>query len=223
MAPLRYAAKFDPILSLDCAGLRAGIKGKEGIKFCHLSTLPRETGSTAAGTLLQQLADYAEEEARPGGLRYYCTPVNPEFPGSDPAAPGFLVHLHGHGGGDDGGEEPPPKEAWLPDGYSKIFRSYEFGPSGFGLWLRYATLQNLILSFPWIAPPRLPPRRNPRKGRDQILPSGNLARRWWKLAPRQRRWRGRGRATNRCAVGSAISFNAQPRVESLAPFHFLFL
>ena len=44
-----------------------------------------------------------------------------------------------------------------------------------GLWLRYATLQNLIPSFPWIAPPHPPPWRNPRKGRDQILPSGNLA------------------------------------------------
>ena len=43
-----------------------------------------------------------------------------------------------------------------------------------GLWLRYATLQNLIPSFPWIAPTRPPPWRNPRKGRDQILPSGNL-------------------------------------------------
>ena len=43
-----------------------------------------------------------------------------------------------------------------------------------GLWLRCATLQNLIPSFPWIAPPRPPPRRNPRKGRDQILPSSNL-------------------------------------------------
>ena len=43
-----------------------------------------------------------------------------------------------------------------------------------GLWLRYATLPNLIPSFPWIAPPRPPPWRNPRKGRDQILPSGNL-------------------------------------------------
>ena len=42
-----------------------------------------------------------------------------------------------------------------------------------GLWLRYATLQNLIPSFPWIAPPRPPPWRNPRKGRDLILPSGN--------------------------------------------------
>ena len=35
-----------------------------------------------------------------------------------------------------------------------------------GLWQRYAALQNL--------PPRPPPWRNPRKGRDQILPSGNL-------------------------------------------------
>ena len=29
------------------------------------------------------------------------------------------------------------KRTWLPDGYSRIFRSYEFGP---GLWLRYDTL-----------------------------------------------------------------------------------
>ena len=43
-----------------------------------------------------------------------------------------------------------------------------------GLWLRYAALQNLIPSFPWIAPLRPPPWSNPRKGRDQILPSGNL-------------------------------------------------
>ena len=40
------------------------------------------------------------------------------------------------------------------------------------LWLRYATLQNLIPSFPWIAPGRRAWGRNPRKGRDQILPSG---------------------------------------------------
>ena len=31
----------------------------------------------------------------------------------------------------------------------------------------------MIPSFPWIAPPHPPPWRNPRKGRDQILPSGN--------------------------------------------------
>ena len=45
-----------------------------------------------------------------------------------------------------------------------------------GLWLRYATLQNWIPSFPWIAPPHPPPWRNPRKGRDPILPSGNTGR-----------------------------------------------
>ena len=38
-----------------------------------------------------------------------------------------------------------------------------------GLWLRYAALQILIPSFPWIAPPRPPPWHNTRKGRDQIL------------------------------------------------------
>ena len=43
-----------------------------------------------------------------------------------------------------------------------------------GLWLRYAMLQNLIPSFPWNARP--PPWRNPRKGRDQILLSGNTGR-----------------------------------------------
>ena len=42
-----------------------------------------------------------------------------------------------------------------------------------GLWLCFAALQNLIPSFPWIAPTHPPPWRNPRKGRDQILPSGN--------------------------------------------------
>ena len=42
-----------------------------------------------------------------------------------------------------------------------------------GLWLRYATLQNMIPSFPWTVPPCPPPWLNPRKGRDQILPSGN--------------------------------------------------
>ena len=41
------------------------------------------------------------------------------------------------------------------------------------LWLCYSALQNLIPSFPWIAPPCPPPWHNPRKGRDQILPSGN--------------------------------------------------
>ena len=39
MVPLRYAAKFDPFLSLDCARVEGAGKGKEGIKFCHLATM----------------------------------------------------------------------------------------------------------------------------------------------------------------------------------------
>ena len=35
MAPLRYVAKFDPFLSLDCAG----VEGMAARKFCHLETL----------------------------------------------------------------------------------------------------------------------------------------------------------------------------------------
>ena len=63
---------------------------------------------------------------------------------------------------------------WLPDGYSHILRSYVFGPSGFWTMAPLPMLQNLIPSFPYIAPPRPPPWFNPRKGRDLILPSGNL-------------------------------------------------
>ena len=61
---------------------------------------------------------------------------------------------------------------WLPGGYSQIFRSYVFGPSGFWTMapLRYAAKFAVA-----IAPPRPSPWHNPRKGRDQILPSGNLA------------------------------------------------
>ena len=40
-----------------------------------------------------------------------------------------------------------------------------------GLRLRYAMLQNLIPSFPWIAPGWRAWGRNPRKGRQQILQS----------------------------------------------------
>ena len=59
--------------------------------------IPRETGSTAAGTLLQQLEDYAKEEAR-GGLRYYCTPK--DLCGIEVASevtPGLRISLHGEG------------------------------------------------------------------------------------------------------------------------------
>ena len=68
-------------------------------------------------------------------------------------------------------------KAWLPDGYSRIFRSYVFGPSGFWTMapLRYAAKFDPFLSLD--CAPHLPPWRNPRKGRDQILPSGNLGKR----------------------------------------------
>ena len=41
MAPLRYAAKFNPFLSLDCAPAPhpGATQGKEGINFCYLATL----------------------------------------------------------------------------------------------------------------------------------------------------------------------------------------
>ena len=65
--------------------------------------------------------------------------------------------------------------SWLPDAYSQIFRSYVFGPSGFWTMppLRYAAKFDPFLSLN--CAPRPPTWRNPRRGRDQILPSGNLA------------------------------------------------
>ena len=69
-----------------------------------------------------------------------------------------------------------PNQARLPDGYSQIFRSHVFGPSGFWTMaqLHDAAKFDSFLSLD-CAPPYHPPWRNPRKGRDQILPSGNLA------------------------------------------------
>ena len=64
-------------------------------------------------------------------------------------------------------------QAWLPDGYSRIFRSYVFGPSGF--WTM-APLRCKIGSLPFVGfcPHALHPGAI-RKGRDPILPFGNLA------------------------------------------------
>ena len=70
----------------------------------------------------------------------------------------------------------------LPDGYSWILRSYVCGPSGFWTMasLRYTAKFDPFLSLDCaptpstLCPPSPPPGRNPRKGRDQILPSGNL-------------------------------------------------
>ena len=58
MAPLCYAAKFDPFLSLDCTphALHAGaIQGKEGIKSCRLVTLLESRDGAMDGGLDAQL------------------------------------------------------------------------------------------------------------------------------------------------------------------------
>ena len=47
--------------------------------------------------------------------------------------------------------------------------SLQKGNFEMGEMQKVARWQNLIPSFPWIAPPHPPPWRNPRKGRDQIL------------------------------------------------------
>ena len=58
------------------------------------------------------------------------------------------------------------QQAWLPDGYSQIFRSYVFGPSGFWTMgpLRYAEKVDPFLSLD--CAPHPPPWHNPRKGRE---------------------------------------------------------
>ena len=67
----------------------------------------------------------------------------------------------------------PSPSPWLPDGFSHFFMSYVIGPSGFWTMalLRYAAKFDPSLSLD-CAPPPPPPWHNPRKGRDQILPSG---------------------------------------------------
>ena len=62
--------------------------------------------------------------------------------------------------------------SWLPDGYSQILRLYVFGPSGFWTMapLRCASKFDPFLTLDWARVWG----RTPRKGRDQILPSGNL-------------------------------------------------
>ena len=58
MAPLRCAAKCDPFLSLDCAGVE-GVGAQSPIKFCHLATLPDEIDGDLAPLLRLEVHDYA--------------------------------------------------------------------------------------------------------------------------------------------------------------------
>ena len=80
MAPLRYAAKFDPFLSLDCApipyALHPGaIQRKEGIKFCHLATLPvggqeDDTAGVAVGGETEDGVQVVELDGARDGLGF---------------------------------------------------------------------------------------------------------------------------------------------------------
>ena len=63
-------------------------------------------------------------------------------------------------------ESQPPPTAWLPDGYSQIFRSYVFGPSGFWTMalLRYAAKFDPFLSLDCARVEGVGAQSNERKG-----------------------------------------------------------
>ena len=67
---------------------------------------------------------------------------------------------------------------------AKFLDRRRFALRASGLWLHYAALQNVIPSFRWIWHPRPTPWHNPRKGRDQILPSGNTGVTLYKMCHR---------------------------------------
>ena len=74
MAPLRFAAKFDPFLSLDCASplplssTPGAIQEKEGIKFCHLATLSVSSElAFSSGERRYSWRNGEEEEEEEGG------------------------------------------------------------------------------------------------------------------------------------------------------------
>ena len=99
---------------------------------------------------------------------------------------------------------PPPYAAWLPDGYSRIFRSYVLQASG--LWLRNAPLCCKIWSLPFLGLRPTPSTlvRKPRKGTDQILQSGNTVphhvRTSYKLCPH----RGSGEGVQRHRLRAVV-------------------
>ena len=72
-----------------------------------------------------------------------------------------------------GSVSPAFSQSWLPNGYTLMFRSYVFGPLGLTDY-GSATLSCKIGSLPFFGL-HPPTRRNPRKRRDQILPSSNTA------------------------------------------------
>ena len=59
---------------------------------------------------------------------------------------------------------------------AKFYRSYVFGPAGLNDYVFAMSLLHCAAKFdPFLSLDCPPTRRNPRKGRDQLLPSGNLA------------------------------------------------
>ena len=74
-----------------------------------------------------------------------------------------------------------------------------------GLWLRYATLQNLIPSFPWIAPPHPPPlaQSKERKGSNFAI--------WQPCVQPRLRVRARGQGEH------ALSLRQRGRHDQLGP------
>ena len=84
MAPLGYAAKFDPFLSLKLrphALHPVTIQGKEGIKFCHLATLYRDhlerNGKEEAEVGLPGLGQYSADQGRTDNQ--FVSRINPKF------------------------------------------------------------------------------------------------------------------------------------------------
>ena len=90
MAPLRYAANFDPFLSLDCAG--------GGIKFCLLATLITGTDlDDHEGPVDHLLRGVVVELG--GGIAVLCDVAELEL------EPAGRVERHGEGEDDEGLDE----------------------------------------------------------------------------------------------------------------------
>ena len=87
MAPLRYAAKFDPFLSLDCAPTPSTLaQSKEGIKFWHLATLKASlVGNEALSNVFYAVAMDTYDE--PSGIH----PRNKQIVGERLSMTGGLV------------------------------------------------------------------------------------------------------------------------------------
>ena len=76
---LRSTAKFDPFLSLDCA---PALQGKEGIKFCHLSTLTPLTITNCVGVQIYNFHTFIDFVSTSSIQILQLSPNNYDFIGS---------------------------------------------------------------------------------------------------------------------------------------------